>query len=66
VSQPYDGHRVRGAERITVTRITALEGIGQDASPLREVEYWYDDDGRLIARRDGWREHQDAEPELVS
>jgi hypothetical protein len=47
---------VRSCERVTLTRVVVAEGMGVDGNPVREVTYWYDDDGWLIARRDGWEE----------
>jgi hypothetical protein len=48
---------IRSCERVTVTRVVVKEGDGNDmSSPVREVVYFYDDEGRLIARRDGWEE----------
>lgn len=54
---------MRSCERATVTRVVLVEGIGQPDDPVREVSYWYDDDGWLIARRDGWEESQQSGPE---
>jgi hypothetical protein len=51
---------VRSCERVTLTRVVVAEGMGVDGNPVREVTYWYDDDGWLIARRDGWEEAQDS------
>lgn len=47
---------VRNCERVTLTMVTAVEGAGQNGDPVREVMYFYDDDGWLVARRDGWLE----------
>jgi hypothetical protein len=52
-------HTVRSCERVTVTKVVAVEGSGDhDGDPVRHVTYFYDDDGWLIARRDGWVESQ--------
>lgn len=52
---------VRSCDRVTVTQLVVKEGNGDDIlSPVREVTYFYDDDGWLIARRDGWEEARDV------
>jgi hypothetical protein len=45
-------HLLKYCDRVTLTRATVLEGAGTDDDPMRDVEYWYDDDGIQIARRD--------------
>jgi hypothetical protein len=50
---PMTEQPVRSVERVTVTRVVTREGLGvSDTSPVREVESFFDDDGRLIGRRD--------------
>lgn len=49
---------VRRCERVEVTRIVVKEGAGIEGDPVREVAYWYADDGQLIARRDSWEENE--------
>ena len=52
----------RGARIVEVLRVKVLEGLGTaeglftEENPFREVVYWYEKDGTLIARRDGWEE----------
>lgn len=49
--------RVRSCERVTVTKFVIVEGSGHgEGDPVREVMYFYDDDGVLIAKRDAWLE----------
>lgn len=55
-------NRVRGGELVQVLRVEAVEGLGTseglftEENPVRQVIYWYEADGTLIARRDSWEE----------
>jgi hypothetical protein len=59
VSEPGE---VRSCERVTLTRVVVLTGRGESRSPMREVVYFYADDGSLVAQQDPWRAQQ-ADPE---
>jgi hypothetical protein len=45
-------HAIRSCERVTLTRIVVVEGRGVPDDPMREVTYFYDDDGHCVVRRD--------------
>lgn len=53
---------VHSCERVEVSCVVVVEGAGIDGDPIREVAYWYSDDGRLIARRDAWEEERALRP----
>ena len=43
----YD-EQIRSVERVTVTKVTLVKGRGVPESPVREIERFYDDDGRCL------------------
>ena len=48
---------VRRCERVTVTKVVVVEGSGHSAGdPVREVTYYFEDDGGQIARYDSLQE----------
>ncbi len=53
---------VRDARLVQVLRVDTTEGLGTaeglftEENPYRQVVYWYEADGTLIARRDRWEE----------
>lgn len=53
---------IRSCKRETITHVIVVEGNGTDDDPVRQVSYFYSDDGWLIARRDGWQESQPDVP----
>lgn len=51
---------VHSCDQVQVTKVVVAEGLGTEEDPIRAVAYWYDPDGRLIARRDGWEETREG------
>lgn len=50
---PMTERPIRSVERVTVTRIVTVEGLGaSENSVVREVTTYFDDDGNLIGRLD--------------
>lgn len=46
---------IRSVERVTVTRVVTVEGLGAFRdNPVREVVSYFDDDGACIGRVDSW------------
>jgi hypothetical protein len=43
---------VESCERVTLTRVVTVEGVGTSDDLVRLVTYWFDDDGTCIARID--------------
>jgi hypothetical protein len=46
--------RARGIKLRKFTEVIVAEGDGTEQDPVREVHYFYDEEGKLIFR-DGWK-----------
>ena len=63
---------VRGGQLVQVLRVEAVEGLGTaeglftEENPVRQVVYWYEADGTLIARRDSWEERETSRTDFVA
>ena len=59
-----DAMPIRQFERVVVTRLLALRGMGTEEDPYRNCTAWYEDDGTLIAYDDPCADsNQDTKPD---